>query len=167
MVPNLTHFEKKLRWCGPKFNALWKFYSKCVNFLKCVATLNYYYIFQRLFDLFYKDFVISDSGSLWHHTLHPQQQTCLNVQWEAHWFEPRLGQILVLKTGSDSSTSKRSATSVSFKLLISFWSKQLKELNSSVTHLYKILGQNINVQFNLWVNIHQSQFRESFLAQPC
>ena len=41
----LTHFEKrtlkknfKVRWFGPKFNALWKIFSKCVIFSKCAAT---------------------------------------------------------------------------------------------------------------------------------
>ena len=30
----------KVRWSGPKFNALWKNFSKCVIFSKCVATMH-------------------------------------------------------------------------------------------------------------------------------
>ena len=39
MRPILTHFDFfKVRWRGPKFNALWKKFSKC-NFPKCVVTV--------------------------------------------------------------------------------------------------------------------------------
>ena len=42
------------------------------------------------------------------------------------------------------------------------WSKQLEEANSPVTHFVQFFwGQNINVQFNLWVNINQSQSSHS------